>query len=611
MTTVLCVITNEEQAIPLTLWSLRFAHAYKASLKVVLVNPNKKPALLQNSVVQLEKEIAEKHRTFIELGASEISYQAGQIRDIDTDIPKLIKSFTPSLLVFTREQNKLSLEDNKILETAFLNAPCAVVALRIAKADPYTCDKILVAVSGGAHSPIALQLAHKCQQTINGCKAVALNVNTETTHDGIDVASLVVKKALKRAQVAPEDIPPKIITANTFAEGLSRITAEDDYHLILVGSSCVGFLRRLLFGTIPEEVMSKTDGPAIGVIRSAKPLLSRATLCIEDWLDLTIPQLSREDRVRVIENLRANAQWNFDFMALMCLSTAIASLGLLQDSGAVVIGAMLVAPLMTPLLGAGLSLVQGNLPLMNSAGRALGFGFVTALGVSLAIGTCANSQVLTSEMAARGGPSVLDMLVGFLAGLAAAYSSSRANLSAALPGVAIAAALVPPIATIGLSVTIAEYNNALGAALLFAVNVVCITLGAGLSFFASGIRWQAVKKQQANWFWGIAAAMMLVSLALGYRWTPPLSPNFHRQVEAVIAEKLPLAEVKSLSLQNKVLLISLENPDVAPRSLSGDILRYCSSNGFDLQQVRIHTTLATSATLGNDAHVSETSQKLR
>ncbi len=607
MTTVLCVITNEEQSVPLTLWSLRFAHAYRATLKVVLVNSNKKPALLQNSVTQLKREIEEKHGAFIALGDSEISFQAGNIQSAETEIPKLIKSFNPSLLVFTREQDRPSSEDNKILEAAFLDAPCATVALRIAKADPYTCEKILVAVSGGAHSPVALQLAYKCQQTIKDCKAVALNVNTETTHDGLDVATLVVKKALKRAQVPPNEIQQRIITANTFAEGLSQVTAEDDYHLILVGSSCVGILRRLLFGTIPEELMSKTDGPAIAVIRSAKPLLSRASICIEDWLDLTIPQLSRDDRVRVIENLRANSQWNFDFMALMCLSTAIASLGLLQNSGAVVIGAMLVAPLMTPLLGAGLSLVQGNLPLMNSAGRSLGFGFVTALGVSLAIGACTNSQVLTPEMAARGGPSVLDMLVGFLAGLAAAYSSSRANLSAALPGVAIAAALVPPVATIGLSVTIAEYNNAVGAALLFAVNVVCITLGAGLSFFASGIRWQAVKKEQANWFWGITIAMMAVSLALGYRWTPPLSPKFHKELEAVIAEQLPLAEVQALSLQNKVLLVTLENPGPVPTSLPQDILRYFTSHGIELQQVKIHTNLVTSTTTRSEDSAAERS----
>ena len=175
-------------------------------------------------------------------------------------------------------------------------------------------------------------------------------------------------------------------------------------------------------------------------------------------------------------------------MALISLSTAIATLGLIQNSTAVVIGAMLVAPLMTPLLGAGLALVQANLPLLREASKAISLGFLSALTIGFVLGYGVPDVQLTAELQARGGPNLLDLGIAFLSGIAAAHCVARPNLSAALPGVAIAAALVPPVATTGVSVAIGEYANARGAALLFATNVVAIILGASFCMYAGGVR---------------------------------------------------------------------------------------------------------------------------
>ena len=118
---------------------------------------------------------------------------------------------------------------------------------------------------------------------------------------------------------------------------------------------------------------------------------------------------------------------------------------MIQDSAAVVIGAMLVAPLMSPLLGCGMAIVQGNLPLFRNSLKAVLFGFLVALAIGVVLGFISPMGELTDELRARGGPTVLDMLVALLSGIAAAYCNGRPNLSAALPGVAIAAALVPPL----------------------------------------------------------------------------------------------------------------------------------------------------------------------
>ena len=192
-------------------------------------------------------------------------------------------------------------------------------------------------------------------------------------------------------------------------------------------------------------------------------------------LRLRVPQLTREDRIAVFEKLQNSSRWNFDFMALICLSTAIAALGLIVNSTAVVIGAMLVAPLMTPILGSGLALVQGNAPLVLDCVRSILLGFLFALVIGAAVGFTAllfpGYGQLTPELAARGRPGAPDMLIALFSGIAASYCIARPNLASALAGVAIAAALVPPIATTGISLAWGNFMNATGSALLFGINV--------------------------------------------------------------------------------------------------------------------------------------------
>jgi len=91
-----------------------------------------------------------------------------------------------------------------------------------------------------------------------------------------------------------------------------------------------------------------------------------------------VPQLEKESRVKLVDRLQEGSSFNFDFASLILLSTIIAAFGLLDNSAAVVIGAMLVAPLMTPLVGIGFALIQGNERLMKTALRAVVLGFAVA-----------------------------------------------------------------------------------------------------------------------------------------------------------------------------------------------------------------------------------------
>ena len=194
------------------------------------------------------------------------------------------------------------------------------------------------------------------------------------------------------------------------------------------------------------------------------------------------PTLERDERLNLIQQLEQSAQANIDFVMMMVLSTSLASLGLLADSTAVVIGAMLVAPLMGPLVAAGHSLVQANLSLfrrsMGVAGIGLGIGFAA----SLIFGALNPGFEPTLEIEARGTPDLLDLGIAFFSGMAAAYASGRSNVMTTLAGVAIAAALVPPLAVVGIALTHGSSLIAGNAAILLITNLVAIILGAATVF---------------------------------------------------------------------------------------------------------------------------------
>ena len=116
------------------------------------------------------------------------------------------------------------------------------------------------------------------------------------------------------------------------------------------------------------------------------------------------------------------------------------------------------------------------------------FGSLVALGVSILIGALIPNDTLTLEMLARGRPDILDLFVGLFAGAAAAFATARPKVTAALVGVAVAAALVPPIATVGLALTEGNMLVAEGASFLFITNLVSIVIGAAAMFYLMGIQ---------------------------------------------------------------------------------------------------------------------------
>jgi len=176
------------------------------------------------------------------------------------------------------------------------------------------------------------------------------------------------------------------------------------------------------------------------------------------------------------------------FVSLMMLSTAIAVFGILGDSTAVVIGAMLVAPLMFPVLGVAAAVVMGwprrivSRALLVAAGSLL--AVLLAAMISFLIPGMATP--LPAELMARTSPNLLDLGIALAAGAAGAYGQVRRHASDVLTGVAVAVALVPPLAVVGITLQLTEWQLALGATLLFLANVVGIVIAASATFLAAG-----------------------------------------------------------------------------------------------------------------------------
>jgi uncharacterized hydrophobic protein (TIGR00271 family) len=402
----------------------------------------------------------------------------------------------------------------QLIHSLFRRAPCDTLFIRPGDHAAESCSRVLVPVAGGPHAIAALKWAADLAMEYDG-HVTPLYVTPEHGKDAREVGTKHLDDILRSAGIATasEWVRPAVVVANSAVSGIAK-EAESGYDLVLLGGSEKGSIRRALFGTLPTSLMASDNPVAVAVMRRARPLTTRLRDHLEDWFDMRVPQLQRQERISLFDRLESGSRWDFDFLALMSLATVIAALGLIQNSTAVVIGAMLVAPLMTPLIAAGLSLVQGNIRLMRQALRSVGYGFVIAVGIGILAGLCAPVHQLTNELAARGSPNILDLGIAFFSGLAAAYALARPGLSAALPGVATAAALVPPLATVGISLAFGETANALGSALLFAANVIAIVLGASCAFHACGVHGSVENGRSVLWSRRVMLLLLVVAAGL-------------------------------------------------------------------------------------------------
>ncbi len=202
----------------------------------------------------------------------------------------------------------------------------------------------------------------------------------------------------------------------------------------------------------------------------------------------------------------------FIFMTLM--SAGIAVLGLLLSSPAVVIGAMLLSPLMGPIIGAGFALAVGDANELRRCARTLMVGTLLGIAISAAIVFLSPIQTVTSEVASRTRPNLFDLLVALFSALAGAYAMIRGR-EGTIVGVAIATALMPPLAVIGFGLATANWTVFGGSLLLFITNLMTIALAAAVMARIYGFSIHLTKKQTRLQVLGIVAAFAVLAVPLG------------------------------------------------------------------------------------------------
>ncbi len=200
-------------------------------------------------------------------------------------------------------------------------------------------------------------------------------------------------------------------------------------------------------------------------------------------------RLSQTRKAIVLNDLVDSSSPGIDYFILIILSCTIATFGLLTDSAAVIIGAMLVAPLMSPILSLSMASISGLSRLFRRSLLAVIQGAGTAILLSAVIAFFSYrlpfglQAQLPGEVLARTSPSSIDLGIALAGGAAAAYALAHPRLTAALPGVAIATALMAPLCTVGIGIAFTEPSIILGALLLFITNMVAISF-AGIVTFA-------------------------------------------------------------------------------------------------------------------------------
>lgn len=221
--------------------------------------------------------------------------------------------------------------------------------------------------------------------------------------------------------------------------------------------------------------------------------------------------LDSVDQPAVLQRVHGEAGWTSRYAFMATMSAGIAILGLLLSSPAVIIGAMLISPLMGPIIGLGFALATFDWPEVRKSLIALALGTLLAVAFTALVVKLSPLQDITPEILARTRPNLFDLLVAIFSALAGAYATVRGR-GETIVGVAIATALMPPLAVVGFGLATGNMPIFLGAFALYATNFIAIALSATAVArfygFGSGLSPRQSRQQ------GIALILVLVALAI-------------------------------------------------------------------------------------------------
>jgi len=438
-------------------------------------------------------------------------------------------------------------------------------------------NRILVATAGGPHAPLAsrlaLLLAREHEATISGVYIAG----SETSDEEMKLGEAQIQQTLMsmRQQVADlpwagvygqagDEIPfeSQVIRADSVLEGILQAGEEND--LVLMGASEESMLDQMLFSTLVEDVARAGSKPVL-MVKRYRGLPRIWFQRLWDAIMGALPSLAVNDRLEVYKQVRRSSRPDVDFFIMIGLSAIIASYGLLQDSSAVIIGGMLVAPLFSPILAISLSIAMGDIRLLRLAIEATLKGIFLAIGVAIVIAVISPLRTGGHEIAARIAPNLFDLAVALASGAAGSYAISRKDVAAALPGVAIAAALVPPLCVVGIGLATGDMQVAGGGSLLFTTNLVAIVLAGSITLLLLGFRPTEGRERATHFRRGFIvslALLVIISVPLGFVFSQSVEESQMRNIISKVlmqeVEADPRFEMSDFTFSKQDQMVNIE-----------------------------------------------------
>ncbi|MDM9584527.1 MULTISPECIES: DUF389 domain-containing protein [unclassified Nostoc] len=208
-------------------------------------------------------------------------------------------------------------------------------------------------------------------------------------------------------------------------------------------------------------------------------------------------------------DLLAESTLDSAYIILIISSCAIATLGLLSNSAAVIIGAMIIAPLMLPIRGLAFGALQADITLFRKGIIAVAVGTMLAVAIAFTLGLLVGLPSYGGEVLARSRPTLLDLGIAVAAGGISGYAKIETKISTSLAGTAIAVALMPPICVIGLGLAQGNWSLSLGATLLYLTNLLGIALSCMVTFLVAGYTSMARARQPLIWTMALTAILLI------------------------------------------------------------------------------------------------------
>lgn len=528
---VMVCVNNPDTALDLVRFGQRLAHSRNGEVLVLRVKVSPR-----SLTTQTERQDADEQYRFM----------AAVLAGLDADGPtpraivRLAPTLTSGIMESLREEecdlvllggggrfHRNGAQAENVVNELMSYAPCHVTVMH--GAPPREHRRVLVASAGGRHAGYGYELAAQlCGEP--DCHLRVITVADNARDDADEVAESALRACMGDAFATAVVVRPpartpegedaaaadtddteadssttdaggdvtgngtgdisengrvvaEVVHASSVSAGI--MDAADEADLLIVGASSTAVRERPVYDGLAVELATASATPTLIVRRKRARRYLELDRAFDRFVD-AMPSLSETRRTDVVGDMRQASVPSIDFFVLIVLSAVIASFGLMQNSAAVIIGAMLVAPLMSPILSMAMGMVVGEFDIITSGIEATIKGVVLAIIVGILAVIVSPIDGPTSEILARTEPNLLDLMVALASGAAAGYALSRKEVAAALPGVAIAAALVPPLCVVGYSIGTADLGNAGGALLLFVTNLVAIVFAASITFLLLG-----------------------------------------------------------------------------------------------------------------------------